>query len=278
MKKRKGIFNTDTRKYYRMNRTMIKVFIGLLVLCTLTGTASAWFFPGGYSSFSHQQSMWSGPFGSGFQSATQIMSGAMGLAGGFPGWGGMYNRFFSMSSWNRIRLFANETEIEDVTGEWETDLFGPLYLKLTGDDILRGMYEVDGYKGYLQGNFTGNSTPNVLGLWWQEPTFQPFNNAGAFSMTFDFNESTMEGIFAYADGTWAPFTGEKISSELSEEMDEALFNMPEYNAEISEEEMEKVIDAPNPIDTNPLREGAEAETEETEAIVEEEEIKEPVVS
>ncbi len=155
-------------------------------------------------------------------------------------------------SYNRVRLFANETEIEDVSGEWETDIFGALYMKLTGDDILRAMYEVNGNKGYMQGDFTGNSTPNVIGVWWQEPTFQLFNNAGGFSMTFDFEEGTMEGVYAYGDGTWTPFTGEKVAMELSEEQDDALYNMPEYNGEISEEIMPKVIDAPNPINTNPI--------------------------
>ncbi len=151
-----------------------------------------------------------------------------------------------------MRLFANETEIEDVSGEWETDIFGPLYMKLTGDDILRAMYEVEGNTGYMQGDFTGNSTPNVVGIWWQEPTFKPFNNAGAFSMTFDFEEGTMEGVYAYSDGMWTPFTGTKVTMELSEETDDALYNMPEYTGELSEELMPKVIDAPNPIDTNPL--------------------------
>lgn len=248
---------------------MIRVFIGLIVICTLIGTASAQFpfFPGGYSSYSHQQSSWFGPFGSGFSSATSMVSSGFGGYYPFGGFGGRYSSFFSASSWNRMSFFANETEIEDVTGEWDTDLFGPLYLKLTGDDILRGMYEVDGNKGYMQGNFTGNSTPNVEGLWWQEPTFQPLNNAGGFSMTFDFNESTMEGIFAYADGTWAPFTGEKVTMDLSEEVDDELFNMPEFNATISEEEMPKIIEASNPLDTNPLK----AEETEEEVLVEDEE-------
>jgi len=62
----------------------------------------------------------------------------------------------------------------------------------------------------------------------------------------------MEGIYAYGDGTWAPFTGSKVSLSLSEEVDEALYDMPEYSGEISEEEMPKLIDAPNPIETNPL--------------------------
>jgi|GEM_PF-1040737 len=252
-----------------MDRKIVMVFIGFIVICTLVSTASALFpfFPGGYSSYSHQQSAWAGPWGSGYQSSTSMMSsgfgGFGGMMGGFGGYpfGGAYSSFSSMSSWNRMRFFANETEIEDVTGEWETDLFGPLYLKLTGDDILRGMYEVDGLKGYMQGNFTGNSTPNVEGLWWQEPTFQPFNNAGGFSMTFDFNETTVEGIYAYADGTWAPFTGEKKTADLSEEVDDALFNMPEYNAEINPDEEPKIIDAPNPVETNPLS-AEEVETEE----------------
>jgi len=163
------------------------------------------------------------------------------------------------SSWNRYSFFANETEIEDVSGEWETNLFGSFYMKLTGDDILRGMYEVEGLKGYMQGDFTGNSTPNVVGIWWQEPTFQPFNNAGGFSITFDFEDATMEGVYAYSDGTWAPFTGTKVNAQLSEEMDETLYDMPEYKAEISEELMSKVIDAPNPIDTNPLNNAAAVE-------------------
>ncbi|MBN1166023.1 MAG: hypothetical protein JXA44_02700 [Methanospirillaceae archaeon] len=245
-----------------MNRILVLLFVGVMVSCTLVGTTSAQFgwFPGGYSSYTHMQNAFWGPGGGGFSSYTHMASASN------WGWGGRYSNFFS--SYNRMFAFmANETEIEDVTGEWETDLFGPLYLKLTGDDILRGMYEVEGYKGYLQGNFTGNSTPNVEGLWWQEPTYQPLNNAGGFSMTFDFEEATMEGIFAYADGTWAPFTGEKVSADLSEEMDEALFDMPEYNPEISEEEMEKVIDAPNPYETNPLSE----EAAEEEVITEEEE-------
>ncbi|MBN1166025.1 MAG: hypothetical protein JXA44_02710 [Methanospirillaceae archaeon] len=147
---------------------------------------------------------------------------------------------------------ANETEIEDVTGEWETDTFGPLSMKLTGDDILRGYYEVEGFKGYMQGDFDGNKTPNVVGFWWQEPTFKPFNNAGAFSMTFDFEGATMEGIYAYSDGTWTSFTGTKVSSQLTEDMEDILYDMPEYTAEISEELQDKVINAPNPIETNPL--------------------------
>jgi len=155
-------------------------------------------------------------------------------------------------SYNRYAFFANETEIEDVSGEWETDLFGPLYMKLTGDDILRAMYEVEGNKGYMQGDFDGNTTPNVVGFWFQEPTYQLFNNAGAFSMTFDFEGGTMEGIYAYGDGTWTPFTGEKVSMELTEDQDDALYNMPEYTGNISEELQTKVIDAPNPIETNPL--------------------------
>ena len=195
------------------------------------------------------------------QQCTQTTSSGYGgcMYGGCQNWGvgGSYcsdccdycNRY---QSYNRFSFFANETEIEDVSGEWETDLFGPLYMKLTGDDILRAMYEVDGNKGYMQGDFDGNTTPNVVGFWWQEPTFELFNNAGGFSMTFDFEETTMEGIYAYGDGTWAPFTGSKVSLSLSEEVDEALYDMPEYSGEISEEEMPKLIDAPNPIETNPL--------------------------
>lgn len=80
-------------------------------------------------------------------------------------------------------------------------------------------------------------------------------------MTFDFNETTFEGIYAYADGTWAPFTGEKKTADLSEEVDDALFNMPEYNAEINPDEEPKIIDAPNPVETNPLS-AEEVETEE----------------
>ncbi|MBN1166024.1 MAG: hypothetical protein JXA44_02705 [Methanospirillaceae archaeon] len=174
------------------------------------------------------------------------------------GWGGGYctdccDYCSQYTSWNRNYMFmANETEIEDVTGKWETDIFGSLYIKLTGDDILRGMYEVDGYKGYMQGDFNGNTTPNVVGFWWQEPTFMLFNNAGGFSMTFDFEGATMEGIYAYGDGTWTPFTGSKVNSQLSEEMEDALYDMPEYPGEISDIEEQKIIDAPNPIDTNPL--------------------------
>jgi|GEM_PF-2491739 len=153
-------------------------------------------------------------------------------------YGGDYSD--SYSTWTGgFTFFTNETSMESVTGEWKTDLLGTMYLKVTGDDILRGMYTVSGYTGYLEGNFTGNQTPMMKGFWWQEPTYQPPYSVGTIQM--DFNETSLTGIYRYLDGTWEQFTGEKVTGDISEETEELLFSMPTLNWTLSQETVKVIL-------------------------------------
>ena len=132
-------------------------------------------------------------------------------------------------------FYANETQIAEVTGTWKTDLIGTMNIMLTGDDTIRGLYEVNGTKGYLEGNFTSNGTQGMEGLWWEEPSYQPPMSAGIISISF-VNESFLEGVFSYPDGTWGPFTAIKEKGSLLPETEEKLKDMPEVNWKVNASE------------------------------------------
>lgn len=132
-------------------------------------------------------------------------------------------------------FYANETQIAAVSGTWETDLLGNMDIMLTGDDTIRGLYEVNGTKGYFEGNFTSNGTEGMDGIWWEEPTYQPPMSAGVITMTFD-NESALKGVFSYPDGIWGEFQGTKMKGNLTPEIEEKLKDMPEPNWNVSTED------------------------------------------
>jgi len=163
-------------------------------------------------------------------------------------YGGDYSELYQ--SWDEgFSFFANETEMAAITGEWKTDLLGNVSLYLTGDDIIRGKYQKDGYFGYIQGNYTTNETPVMEGLWWEAPLYRPPYQVGSILM--EFNETGCTGVFSYLDGTWEPFYGEKVSADLSEKTEQELFIMPELNWTLSGKTI-KGITVSNPAQTNPI--------------------------
>ncbi|WP_146199709.1 hypothetical protein ACKUB1_14790 [Methanospirillum stamsii] len=199
---------------------------------------------GSSSSFSQQQSMVNtGP------------GPAVIAAAPAPRIGGMWGPAFGYNVWNYggYVFFANGSQMEDVTGVWDTDLLGEMNLKLTGDDIIRGSYMNHDHQGYVQGNFSAaNETLPVMtdGVWFEEPSFQPPYSLGVMEITF-LNDTELEGIFSYSDGTWGPFTGKKISGTLTEETEQLLMDMPEANWTINMDE-EKDYIVSNPLNENPI--------------------------
>jgi hypothetical protein len=133
-------------------------------------------------------------------------------------------------------------------------------LKLTGDDIIRGSYMNGENQGYIQGNFSySNETlPAMDGIWWEEPTYQPPYSAGVMEITF-LNSTALEGIFSYSDGTWGPFTGTKISGNLTEETEAMLLDMPEVNWTLNYDEQKDYL-VSNPPEENPVMQPGEEST------------------
>jgi hypothetical protein len=157
-------------------------------------------------------------------------------------------------------ILGNGSQIEEVTGVCNTDLLGDINLKLTGDDIIRGSYMNGENQGYIQGNFSySNETlPAMDGIWWEEPTYQPPYSAGVMEITF-LNSTALEGIFSYSDGTWGPFTGTKVSGNLSEETEEMLLEMPEVNWTLNYDEQKDYL-VSNPPEENPVMQPGEEST------------------
>lgn len=145
----------------------------IVVLCIATG-ASAWFTSSQFSSSSFSSGCnWDPWYGTSCSQQQQYSSSSSFSSGYGPYepplyFGGYYSDYYS--SWSRSSswLFAaNGSQIADVSGVWKTDLLGNITLKLTGDDIIRGMYTVNKTNGYIQGNFTYNTTPMMDGIWWE---------------------------------------------------------------------------------------------------------------
>lgn len=199
---------------------------------------------GSSTSYSHQESMVNtGP--------TMIARAPVPVIGGV--WGPMLG--YGQWDYGGFIFLANGSQMEDVTGVWETDLLGEMNLKLTGDDIIRGSYMDGEHQGYIQGNFSAaNETLPVMkdGIWFEEPTYQPPYSLGVMNITF-LNATALEGIFSYSDGTWGPFTGKKLSGTLSEENVDLLVNMPEANWTINLDEQKDYI-VSNPLEDNPIME------------------------
>ncbi|NLV26646.1 MAG: hypothetical protein GXY48_05725 [Methanomicrobiales archaeon] len=177
-----------------------------------------------------------------------------------PRIGGFWGPAFGYNVWNYggYVFFANGSQMEDVTGVWDVDLLGEMNLKLTGDDIIRGSYQNGDHQGYIQGNFSAeNETLPVMtdGIWFEEPSFQPPYSLGVIEITF-LNDTELEGVFSYSDGTWGPFTGKKTSGTLTEETEEKLMNMPEANWTINMDE-EKNYLVSNSLENNPIMDPAE---------------------
>lgn len=247
-----------------MKRTAVFIVIGLFLVLLLVPIVSAWYSSSSFTQMSSSSGCswnpWSGRVCGQSSSFTQATSTSY---GGFAPWGGGWggNYYSSYSSWQRSTswgFWANESQMEDVTGVWDTDLLGEIKLKLTGDDIIRGSYMNGEDHGYIQGNFTYENLthPMMDGIWWEEPTYQPPYSAGVMEITF-LDNSTLEGIFAYSDGTWGTFNGTKTSGDLSEETEEMLIDMPEVNWEINDEEEKDYIVFNSP-ETNPvMNEGSE---------------------
>jgi hypothetical protein len=250
-----------------MKRKGVMVILALILVFSLVASASAW----SYSQHKNirTQKVWNPWMSASQMSAAQVGVSPMGVSPmgvsqmgvSFPGYGmqGMYmpmryGGMFAGQCWDPYMcgyaFYANETQIAEVSGIWETDLLGKMNIMLTGDDTIRGTYEVDDIKGYLEGNFTSNETQGMDGIWWEEPSYQPPMSAGIISMTF-VNESYLEGTFSYPDGMWGPFTGVKTNPELSSEIQEDLKNMPEVNWTVNLEE-KKVYRVTNEAEKNPV--------------------------
>ena len=243
---------------------MVCVFIMVL---SLVATGSAWYTS--QQSTQYQSSSgcaWDPWFGTqcGYsESFSQQSSVSYGSDWGYPwggGWGGSYYESYSSWEFGSFAFWANGTQMEDVTGVWDTDLLGEMNLKLTGDDIIRGSYMMGENQGYVQGNFTySNETlPKMDGIWWEAPTYQPPYSAGVMDITF-LNSTALEGIFAYSDGTWGPFTGKKVSGNLTEEQEAMLEDMPKVNWTLNSDEKKEYI-VSNPVDDNPVMQTGNATT------------------
>lgn len=239
----------------------ITVFMACLFIVGLflVATVSAWY----SSSYSSQYSSssgcawdpWYGTYCGASQSYSEQSSTSWG--GGSPwgwgtGWGGSYYESYSSWDYGSWWFWANGTQMQDVTGVWDTNLLGEMNLKLTGDDIIRGSYMDGKDQGYIQGNFSASneSLPMMDGIWWEAPTYQPPYSAGVMEITF-LNDTALEGIFSYSDGTWGPFTGTKISGNLSEESEAMLLDMPEVNWTLNYDEQKKYL-VSNPPEDNPV--------------------------
>ena len=240
-----------------MKRITVFMACVFILVLSLVATGSAWY----SSSYSSQYQAssgcawdpWYGTYCGASQSYSQQSSTSYG--GGYPwggGYGGSYYESYSSWEYGSWGFWANGTQMEDVTGVWDTDLLGEMALKLTGDDIIRGTYMNGDNQGYMQGNFTySNETlPKMDGIWWEEPSYQPPYSAGIMEITF-LNSTALEGIFSYSDGTWGPFTGVKISGNLSEETEAMLLDMPEVNWTLNYED-QKMFIVDNPTSDNPI--------------------------
>ncbi|HPY60753.1 MAG TPA: hypothetical protein PLG55_08530 [Methanospirillum sp.] len=240
-----------------MKRIAVFMVCVCILVLSLVTISSAWY-SSSYSSQYQSSSgcAWDPWFGTqcGYsQSYSQQSSTSYG--GYYPwggGWGGSYYNSYSYWDYGSWGFWANGTQIEDVTGVWDTDLLGEINLKLTGDDIIRGSYMNGDYQGYIQGNFSySNETlPLMNGIWWEEPDYQPPYSAGVMEITF-LDATSIEGVFSYSDGTWGPFTGTKVSGSLSEETEAMLLEMPEVNWALNyDEEKEYIVNSPaeeNPV-------------------------------
>lgn len=233
-----------------MYRMWVRIGIVVVVIATLVAGASAYWF--NQQSSSMTSSSWS-PWGSSFQQS-EFSSMSSGGGWGGPMFGGLYSNsyssyFRSSSSWNSF--WANGTQMSDVSGIWSTDLLGNLTVRLTGDDIIRASYVVDGIDGYMQGNFSSNASPVMDGFWFEAPEYRPLYQAGAVQITFE-NATDLNGIFAYADGVWGPFTGKKVRANLTAEEDDKLMDMPVLDWTVdTNQTIGTRVD--NPMDTNPIQ-------------------------
>lgn len=231
-----------------MNRLWVYAGISIVLMGMMVGVVSAQWIS---QSMSQSSSSYWSPFG-GYTSMQQSSQSFM--SGGFPGsiFGGNY--FQSFSSYVRSTFgpifFANGTQIADVSGVWNTDLLGNVTVRLTGDDIIRASYMVDDKDGYIQGNFTSNASPVMDGFWWEGPDYRPLYQAGAIQITF-VNNTALTGVFAYADGTWGPFTGMKVRANLTQEEDDLLVDMPKLDWTIDENQTSDMR-VNNSVDTNPI--------------------------
>ena len=229
-----------------MKRNGVIVIVTIILVLSLIGSVSAW-------SYSAHKSIRTQKTWNPWMSSQQMVSPYQGY--GMTGYGmqgyGMpgqmispmrYGGMFMGQCWDPYMcgyaFYANETQIAEISGSWETDLLGTMEIMLTGDDTIRGIYEVNGTKGYLEGNFTYNDTQKMDGLWWEEPTYQPPMSAGIITMTF-VNKTYLEGVYSYPDGMWGPFTGVKVKPELSSETQEELKNMPEVNWTVNQDEVKE---------------------------------------
>ena len=226
----------------------VRIGIIAVVLATLVaGPSAAWWSQEDMYSSSSQIT----PFGSSFfqQESHRTSSGGF---GGFPMFGGLYSSSSYFRSSSFFGMFAaNGTQIADVSGVWKTDLLGNLTVRLTGDDVIRASYVVDGNDGFMQGNFTSNASPIMDGYWWEAPEYRPLYQAGAVQITFE-NSTALNGVFAYADGTWGPFTGKKVRANLTAEEDDKLMDMPVLNWEVDPTEAVGTR-VSNPVSTNPIK-------------------------
>ncbi len=236
-----------------MKRLWVCLGIAMIIIVMTAGGASAawWSQQDSYQSSSGcDWNFWGGGC---YQQQSESHSSSSGGGWG-PNWfGGLYSNYYS--SYTRSNFWtgwwANGTQIADVSGVWKTDLLGNLTVRLTGDDIIRASYMVNGNNGYMQGNFSSNSSPIMDGFWWEAPEYRPPYQAGAVQITFE-NSTALNGIFAYADGTWGPFTGTKVRANLTAEEDDDLKDMPQlsWNVDTSQTSDKRVN---NPVDTNPIK-------------------------
>lgn len=235
-----------------MNRLWVRFGAMIAIITLMAGGASAawWSQQDSYSASSGCSWSYWGNYGC-YQQQSSSHSSSSGGWG--PNWyGGAYENYFSSyyrSSW-MTNFWANDTQIADVSGIWETDLLGNLTVRLTGDDIIRGMYTVDDTSGYIQGNFSSEGEPVMDGFWWESPEYRPPYQAGAIQITFE-NSTSLNGIFSYADGTWGPFTGTKIIANLTQEEDDLLMDMPQLDWTIDEAQS-PVMRVDNPVESNPI--------------------------
>lgn len=219
-----------------MKRNGVLVILTIMLILSLVASASAW----SYSS--HQtirtqktwnpwiNSMPSSPYGmQSYGMGGQMMYSPMRYGGMFMG-----------QCWDPYMcgyaFYANETQIAEVSGRWDSDILGTMNIMLTGDDTIRGLYEVNGTTGYLEGNFTSNETQGMDGLWWEEPSYQPPMSAGIITMTF-VDDSHLKGVFSYPDGMWGEFTASKAEGNLTPEIEEKLKDMPEVNWTVNADEV-----------------------------------------
>ncbi|HWQ67906.1 MAG TPA: hypothetical protein VN372_13690 [Methanospirillum sp.] len=219
-----------------MNRKWVVVITTIILALSLIASVSAWGFASQTSIRS--QTQWN-PWGMSSQTSIQSSTQSFGMPGPMMApirYGGIWGG----NCWDPYlcgyMFAANESQIADVSGTWETDILGKMSLKLTGDDTIRGTYEINGTKGYVEGNFTPNGTPTMDGLWWEAPTYQPPMSAGVMTIEF-VNESYLKGIYSYPDGIWGPFTATKTEANLTSQVEEELKNMPEVSWDVNKEEV-----------------------------------------